>query len=30
MKILGKLFRKKKTGYLTMSNKLTKKRKKAR
>lgn len=30
MKILGKLFRKKKTGYLTMSNKPTKKRKKAR
>lgn len=29
MKILGKLFRKK-TGYLTMSNKPTKKRKKAR
>lgn len=27
MKILGKLFRKKKTGYLTMSNKPTKKRK---
>ena len=30
MKILGRLFRKKKTGYLTMSNKPTKKRKKAR
>lgn len=30
MKILGRLFRKKKTGHLTMSNKPTKKRKKAR
>lgn len=30
MKILGRLFRKKKTGYLAMSNKPTKKRKKAR
>lgn len=29
MKILGKLFRKKKMGYLTMANKPTKKRRKA-
>jgi len=30
MKILDRLFRKKKMGYLTMANKPTKKRKKAR